>query len=338
MARRLPAEWETHASTVVAWPGRPQVWADRLHSGQDETCRLIEAVSKAEPVLVATNASQLDQVKACLGENPQVSVASIPLDDCWARDISPLFVVDTLEDSTVAVDFLFNAWGEKFQPHQADAAFGAALSSYLHLARTSVDLVLEGGSISTDGQGTAIIVETTVINTNRNPNHTKATIEEALRKNLSIEEVIWLPFGLLGDTDTDGHTDNVAVFCAPGRVLAQAPIGRLHPDNDRLAENLRRLRRARDVHGNQLEIVEIPWLPVSKMDGSRPCSYINSYPTNRSVLVPVTASDTDDRALDVISQAFDDLPPVPITSNALSYGGGGPHCMTMQVPAISARK
>lgn len=330
MGRRLPAEWEFHSATVVAWPGRSTVWGQHLGLGRSETLELVQAIAKSESVIIAVDPAHSNSVNAGAHSN-RVEAVEIPLDDCWARDISPLFAVED-EGTLTAVDFVFNAWGGKFSPHDRDAAFGAALSQHLDVSRHSIPLVFEGGSMTTDGQGTAIIVEPTVVNGNRNPDHTRGAVENLLHQELGITQVIWLPFGLLGDTDTDGHVDNVAVFCGPGRVLAQAPPLQTHPDADRLASNQRVLARARDASGRQLEVVDVPWLPVSPLDPHRPSSYINSYPTNESILVPVVGTASDEAAMQLIATAFVGREPIAIPSSALSVGGGGPHCMTMQVP------
>jgi agmatine deiminase len=330
--RRLPAEWEQHAATIVAWPGRPSVWGRHLDLGRVETLHLIQHIAEAEPVIVAASPSDRKELAGQLEGATGISLMPIPLDDCWARDIAPLFVVSDGTAELKAIDFNFNAWGQKFDPYDSDAGFGFAISRRLGIERTPVNLVMEGGSLTTDGRGTAIIVEPTVLNMNRNPERSKQCVEEILNLHLGIETFIWLPYGLLGDTDTDGHVDNVAAFCADGRVLVQVLTSTRHPDSERLAVNYEILSRSRDSSGRQLELVEIPWLPVSQLDGSRPSSYVNVYPTNRGVLVPTVGVETDDLALELISGAFGGRAAIPIGSNALSYGGGGPHCMTMQVP------
>jgi agmatine deiminase len=258
------------------------------------------------------------------------------LDDCWARDISPIFCISSGNGALAAVDFRFNSWGGKFEPYDSDADFGLVLSQKMGFERTAVQLVMEGGSFTTDGRGTAIIVEPTILNDNRNPGKVKGDVETVLNQHLGIDTVIWIPFGLLGDTDTDGHVDNVAVFCAQGRIMVQVAPSSGHCDAERLATDLQILSRARDSSGRQLEIVEIPWLPVSQIDVSRPCSYVNVYPTNTDVLVPTVGSDSDELALEIISQAFCGRSAVAIPSSALSYAGGGPHCMTMQIPSYAA--
>jgi agmatine deiminase len=332
-ATRLPAEWERHAATIVAWPGRPSVWEDHLSLGQAETMQLIQRVTEAEPVIVAASPVHYRELARKLDSISGTTLVTVPLDDCWARDISPVFTLSENRENPTAIDFRFNAWGEKFKPYSSDANFGQAFSEKLGFDRIAVELVMEGGSITTDGCGTAIIVEPTILNINRNPGIGKEEIEEIFSQYLGIETVIWIPFGLLGDTDTDGHVDNVVVFCGQGRIMVQVPPSPGHRDTKRLTANIEILTRARDSSGRQFEVVEVPWLPVSQIDASRPCSYVNVYPTNTSVLVPTVGTASDDLALELISEAFGGRSAIPILSNALSYAGGGPHCMTMQVPA-----
>jgi agmatine deiminase len=285
-------------------------------------------------VTIAASPQNYALLRERAGEN--IDVVSIPLDDCWARDISPLFVV--AGDVVVAKSFGFNSWGAKFEPAENDRNFGVAIARQLNMSVKTFDLVLEGGSVSTDGEGTAIIVEPTVLNENRNPGVTKREVEEILARSLGLGSIIWLPFGLLGDVDTDGHVDNVAVFCGAGRVLVQASPSSTHPDAERLKQNLRVLSKARDSSGRSLELVEVPWLPTSPFDDSRPSSYVNSYPGNEAVYVPVVGETTDDAALELVGQAFGKREPVAAKSSALSFGGGGPHCMTMQIPVLRKEK
>lgn len=318
----------------MAWPGRPGVWGPNLEVGRAETLALAAELATREPVTIAAAPQHyaiLRERAAC-----NIDVVSIPLDDCWARDISPLFVV--AEEGVRARNFGFNAWGGKFEPIDNDRNFGTALARHLGIASSTVNMVLEGGSVSTDGQGTAIIVEPTVLNDNRNPGVTRVDVEQILAGALGLGSIIWLPFGLLGDVDTGGHVDNVAVFCGPGRVLVQVSPSNAHPDAERLKQNLRILRKSRDSMGRPLELVEVPWLPASPFDQARPSSYVNSYPGNGAVYVPVVGETTDDAALELLGQAFGERLPVAVKSSALSFGGGGPHCMTMQIPESAKQK
>lgn len=330
-ARRLPAEWEPHLGTIVAWPGRAEVWGEHLDAGRHETLELVRAIARSEHVLLAVDPESKQSASPARGTN--VTTVPIPLDDCWARDISPLFAIGA--SGLVAVDFEFNAWGGKFVPHRKDAMFGLGVSDALGIQREDVALVLEGGSITTDGQGTAVLVEDTVLGSNRNPGVTREAVEAILQSSLGLETFIWLPYGLLGDTDTDGHVDNVAVFVRPGSLLVQvAPSGR-HEDAARLAVNRMVLQKARDAQGRQLSIIEVPWLPTSPFDNSRPCSYVNSYLTNDEVLVPTVGAPSDEQALAILGEAFGRTPRA-LPSAALSFGGGGPHCMAMNIPALAS--
>jgi agmatine deiminase len=329
-SRRLPGDWEQHRATVVAWPGRPSVWGPNLAQGRDETAHLIRSIARTEDVLIAVDPWHTDTLPADLRSHPRVLPLHLPLDDCWARDIAPMFVLDP---QPIAVDFGFNAWGGKFSPYDNDNALGARLTHALEMNYEHADLVLEGGSITTDGAGTAIIVEPTVVNPNRNPGLSRSEVEEALRDTLGLTHVIWLPYGLLDDTDTDGHVDNVAVFVDPTTVLAQAPPSRHHPDAARLRANLAILEQARTADGRQLTVATVRPLPASRLDPARPSSYINIYPCTGQVLVPTVGDVKDD---DEVGSLLTSLFPTRTISftpaDAIAYGGGGPHCMTMQIP------
>ncbi len=329
-----PAEWEPHQSSLVAWPGRPEVWGPHLALGRRETLRLIAAIARTEPVVVAAPPDQAPLIREQAG-GLAVTVLEMPVDDCWARDIAPLFALSAAGEVT-AVDFRFNAWGGKFHPFDADADFGRRVASTLGYSCVRSDLVLEGGSLSVDGMGTALLVQDTVLNDNRNPGWTREAVEDALHATLGVERVIWLPYGLLDDTDTDGHVDNVAVFVGPSTVLCQAPPTAAHPDHDRLVANLAVLKSARTATGSQLDLVEVPWLPVTPLAADRPASYVNTYLSNGQALVPVVGAPSDDAACRLIEHALPMRKVVPVPARALSYGGGGAHCMTMQIPLPNA--
>jgi agmatine deiminase len=328
MTGRWPAEWSTHLETLVVWPGRPEVWEPHLVGARREFRHLVEVIAHHEPVRVIVPSldpatlRDLDVPYA----NPNVKLLDLATDDSWARDIAPLFVQDAT-DAETAMCFRFNGWGGKFTPHCKDAAFGRRLAEVLGVPHRDLGLVLEGGSLDVDGLGTAIAVEPTILNDNRNPGATRAEVEALLRESLGVETVIWLPYGLIDDVDTDGHVDNVARFVAPGHVIAQARGG-CKQDDEQLAENLAVIKAARDFSGARLHVIEMPWLPYSDLGSPRPASYCNFYFVNGAVLLPITGSETDGLAATLLHDATQ-LPVVPIHASLLAHGGGGVHCVAM---------
>jgi agmatine deiminase len=225
------------------------------------------------------------------------------------------------------VHFRFNAWGEKFLPYDRDAAVGRLVAERLADSVTEAPLVLEGGSIISDGRGTILTTEQCLLNPNRNPELDRDGIEAALGEYLGAERVVWLGDGLAEDRDTDGHIDLIAALVAPDRVLLQT-VEEGNPNFERCAENRRRLEAAR------FEVLELPFLPYADVAGEAVAAgYMNFYICNGAVIVPVAGAPTDEPSLAIIEAAYPDREVVPVPGVVLAYGGGGPHCITQQVPA-----
>jgi agmatine deiminase len=256
----------------------------------------------------------------------RVTVLELPLDDSWLRDCGPIYVFDG-DGRRAAVHFRFNAWGEKFAPWARDAAVGGLAAAALGDPVREAPIVLEGGSVHGDGAGTLITTEQCLLHPSRNPKLGRDEIEAALREWLAVERIVWLGDGLVEDRDTDGHIDLVAAFTAPGQVLLQtAPAG--DPNHEATAENGARLRAA------GIDVVQLPWLPRLEMAGEPlAASYMNFYLCNGGVIVPVCGMETDGEALALIGECYPGRDVVGVPGAVLAYGGGGPHCITQQVPA-----
>jgi agmatine deiminase len=329
---RMPAEWERHERCLMGWPSRAELWGERLERAKLDYAAVANAIADHEPVLMLARREDVITARsACAGA---VEVIELPLDDSWLRDSGPLFAREA-SGALVGVDFTFNAWGEKFRPYEQDARLAARLLERLGIPRRPVALVLEGGAITVDGQGTLITTESVLCNPNRNPGRSRDEIEAVLGQALGAERVIWLTDGLVEDRDTDGHVDNVCHFLSPGRVIVQAVTD---PDNvnfERLAANRDQLRSATDARGRRLEVLELPQLPYLP-DGDRPtvAPYLNFYLANGAVIVPVSDPRTDADALAIISAALPDRVVVPVPGATLAHGGGGVHCITQQQPAV----
>ncbi len=248
----------------------------------------------------------------------------MPLDDSWLRDCGPIYTYDG--GRRIAVHFVFNAWGEKFAGWDRDAAVGRLIAQRLGDKVREAPIVLEGGSIVTDGQGTLLTTEQCLLHPSRNPTLSRGQIEAQLRASLGVERIVWLGRGLIEDRDTDGHVDLIAAFTEPGRVLLQT-VAPDNPNYDNCEANRARLRDA------GIEVTELPLLPYAEVAGEPiAASYLNLYICNRGVIVPVAGAQTDERALEIIAAAFPGREVVSVPGLVLAYGGGGPHCITQQVP------
>ena len=238
----MPAEWSKHELTLMAWPARIELWGDGLAEAKAEYAAVARAIAAFEPVLMVAPNGCAQEVRDACGEG--VEVIELPIDDSWMRDSGPIFV--TAPDGRRAgVDFRFNGWGEKFAPYDRDDAMNRALLPRLGIERLAADLVLEGGSISVDGEGTLIATEQCLLHPQPQSRRWRgARSRSGCARYLGIEQVVWIAHGLLEDHDTDGHVDNVAQFVAPGVVLAQTVDDPADPNHERMAENVQRLRDA----------------------------------------------------------------------------------------------
>lgn len=324
----MPAEWAQHERTIMGWPCRAELWGGRLGQAKADYAATANAVAAFEPLtMICADAQDADEARAALAG--EVEVVELAIDDSWLRDSGPIFVLDA-DGARAGVHFGFNSWGEKFTPYDADAAVGGLLIDRLGDRRYEAPFVLEGGSVAVDGEGTLLTTEQCLLHPNRNPDLAREEIEQGLRDFLGVERVVWLGQGLVEDRDTDGHVDLIAAFIRPGVVLAQStPRGT--PSSERMADNRSRLVAA------GLEVVDFPILPVLEIAGEDVAvSHLNFYLCNGAVIVPVAGADSDAEALERIGAAYPGREVVGVPGGVIAFGGGGPHCITQQVPAAGA--
>jgi agmatine deiminase len=308
----------------MGWPCRTELWGPTLDQARRDYAAVANAIAAFEPVTMIANPGpdSASARAACAGG---VEIVELALDDSWLRDCGPIYVRDD-DGHRVGVHFGFNAWGEKFVGFDHDAAVGRLIAERLGDPVREAGMVLEGGSILTDGAGVLLTTEQCLLNPNRNPELDRGEIERRLGALLGVREVVWLGAGLVEDRDTDGHVDLIAAFTAPQRVLLQS-VGPDNPNAANCADNARRLRD----HG--IEVIDLPFLPYAEVAGERvAASYMNFYICNGGVIVPVAQAASDPDALAIIADAFPGREVVPVDGRVLAYGGGGPHCITQQVP------
>jgi len=315
----MPPEWAPHERTLMAWPCRRELWGARIADAKAEYAGVANAIAAFEPVTMVCGSPQdAADARAALGAGCEI--VELPIDDSWLRDSGPVFV--TGDGRRAGVHFGFNAWGEKFTPYDKDAAVGARLVELLGDELLSVPLVLEGGSIAVDGAGTLITTEQCLLHPNRNPDLSRIAIERALLDALGQERVVWLGDGLVEDRDTDGHVDLICVPLAPGRVLLQsAPPG--DANHDAMVENAQRCVAA------GIEVV--PFEPLARTDIAT-LSYMNLYLCNGAAIVPLAGTAEDEAALARLQALVTDRELVGVPALTIAAGGGGPHCITQQVP------
>jgi agmatine deiminase len=308
----------------MGWPCRRELWGATMGQAREDYATVANAVAAFEPVTMIANAGA-DASDARAACTAAVEVVELPLDDSWLRDCGPIYVFS--DGKRVAIHFGFNAWGEKFSPYDSDAAVGGLIAARLGDRVCDGGIVLEGGSILCDGEGVLLTTEQCLLNPNRNPALTRDEIEAVLRERLGIERVVWLGRGLVEDLDTDGHVDLIAAFVAPAKALLQT-VDSGNPNYESCEENRSRLTAA------GIEALELPYLPYVEVAGERVAAgYLNLYICNGGVIVPVSGTDSDADALAIIRGAFPGREIVSVPGAVLAYGGGGPHCITQQVPA-----
>lgn len=326
----MPAEWTPHARCWMEWPARAETWGDGIEQAREAYGEVANAIARFEPVTIITKPKNVAEVSLQTGAG--IATFSLPHDDSWMRDNGPTFVVDG-QGNVAGVHWRWNAWGNQYPDHERDAAVGQAVLEHLGMRRYAAPIVMEGGAIHTDGEGTILTTESVVLNPNRNPGVSREEMERILCGYLGGRKVIWLGGGLQDD-ETGGHVDNIACFARPGVVLALSSTDPSDGNYATLADNIARLRDATDAQGRTLEVVEIEQPRARRLpDGRRMAlSYINFYIANGGVVMPAFEDPQDDRAFDALSRAFPDREIVQVPALDIVRGGGGIHCITQQQP------
>jgi agmatine deiminase len=321
----MPAEWTPHQATLMEWPTttRAEFWGDLFERATADFAAVAKAVAAFEPVIMVADPAQGAQARAMCGDG--VEILPIPIDDSWMRDNGPIFVTDG-QGGIALVDFAFNSWGEKYLPYDRDAKVPAAIAAHLGMRRYEAPMVLEGGSFFVDGEGTLLTTEQCLLHPNRNPGMTRDQIEQTLGDYLGVSRVIWLGKGHPLDRDTDGHIDGIAQFVRPGVIMLDAPQDPSDPNHAAAEENLARLRAAHDAAGRSIEVV------VFEAGTPSSTAYLNHYLVNGGVIVPADGEPGDEWALEQLRTAYTDREVVTVPGRTILAGGGGPHCITQQVP------
>ncbi|MFK7938812.1 MAG: agmatine/peptidylarginine deiminase [Roseovarius sp.] len=326
---KMPAEWAPHARTWMMWPCRTQVWDDMEETRRNYTA-VAHAVRRFEPLTMLVHPDDKADAQAMLGSD--IDLLSAPIDDSWARDAGPNFLVHS-DGRHAGVSFRFNAWGGKYAPYDGDDAASDAILEAAGLKRYQSDLVAEGGGISVDGEGTILTTTSCFPNANRNPDWTRDQIEAELMQALGGTKVIWLPGNVL-ETETDGHVDGIAQFMAPGVVLIEGPGPADDPFHDINKANIATMQGQTDAKGRDIKLVQIPDAANAEGDHALFCrSYVNSYLCNGAVIMPSYNIPEDDMVADVFRDLFPTREIVQVPIPSIAIGGGGIHCITQQQPA-----
>ncbi|MCF4166604.1 agmatine deiminase [Zavarzinia compransoris] len=348
---RMPGEFEPHQGCWMVWPERPDNWRDGAKPAQDAFAAVASAIAEGEPVTVLASGRQFVNARRQLPRHIRVIEASS--NDSWCRDTGPTFVTDD-KGRLRGVDWGFNAWGGLYSPSDLDDLVAAKILEVERVPRYRAPLILEGGSIHVDGEGTVLTTEECLLNPNRNPHLSRAEIEGHLRDYLNVETVIWLGPGVFED-ETDGHIDNLACYVKPGVVALTWTEDRDDPQYEISRDALDRLSHARDAKGRGIEVVKLP-APgplfataeeaasvdfgglddeggMERGGGHRLAgSYANFYIGNGVVVLPLLDPKTDAAAVEIVARLFPTRRVIPVPGREILLGGGNVHCITQQQP------
>ncbi len=339
----MPAEWEKHDATWLAWPHDPLTFPNRVNKVENAYLKIIMALSKSEEVnLFVTDLTMRSRVKKLLEHNgidlQKINFYVWEYADVWFRDYGPIFVLNKDKKQLAFVHWVFNSWGEKYEELIKDTQIPYIISQRLQLNNFKPGIVLEGGSVDVNGKGTLITTEQCLLNKNRNPDLSKTDVEVYLSNYFGINNIIWLKSGVAGD-DTDGHIDNLARFVNPRTILCAYEEDESDENQLALKENYNTLANSADQDGKKFKVIKVP-MPspiISNVRGKKtrlPASYLNFYISNKTVLVPTYKQKTDRTALKIIQKAFPKRKVIGIDSTDIIYGMGAIHCITQQQPTV----
>lgn len=324
----MPGEWTEHSCCWMAWPCREGLWANAQRTQQAYT-DVANAIARFEPVNMLVPTHKLEATRALL--NDGVEIVEMPIDDSWARDSGPNFLVNAAGELAGST-WEFNAWGGKYHPYDQDALMGSRILEFAGAREYPSKLVAEGGGVTVDGEGTVITTESCFLNKNRNPNWTREEVEAELCRSLGAEKVVWIP-GDVTDTETDGHIDGIAAFIEPGRVLVEINPDKTDPHYHIGQINTAALKNQKDARGRelQLEFIQEGIYHPGVWNGG--CSsYVNAYLANGAVIVPGYGYERDGAAVTTYRKLYPKREIVQVQIHDIAVGGGGVHCITQQQP------
>jgi len=337
---RMPPEWNPHSGTWLSWPKDPETWPGRVSQVEEIFLQIIAALAPNEMVNLLVDDEETEnrvRSRCSVPKGKEIRFLLFPTVDSWIRDYGPNFLIN--DDGKLAYnDWIFNAWGNKYDGHKLDNSVPSQLENILSVLRFQPGIVLEPGAIDVNGAGVVLTTEQCLLNPNRNPDLDRATTENYLKEYLGIQKVLWLGEGTAGD-DTDGHIDEIARFVSPTAIVCAVEEDPLDANYEPLRENLKRLKSMTDTRGRPFEIVTLPMPGVvggtstSTRDLDRlPASYANFYIANNVVLAPVFGHANDARAVETLQGVFSNRRVIPINCEPLVWGMGTIHCVTQQQP------
>lgn len=333
----FPAEWHPHQATWLSWPVNQDTWP-RLQEMLPDYAAFVALISKGEDVHInLPSGPARDHAQKLIAEAgadlSKIHFHEKLANDAWCRDHGPSILVKKGTTERLVLDWEYNAWGGKYPPFDADNAVPQYVAEQLGLPFHSPGIVLEGGSVDFNGAGTVLTTTHCLLNPNRNPHLSQAQIEDYLRDNFGVEQVLWLGDGIVGD-DTDGHVDDITRFVNENTVITVVESNPEDENYQPLQDNLRALEQMTLINGQKLNIVQLPMPSPLIVDGERlPASYGNFYICNAGVIVPIFNDPNDKVALEILQDLFKDRPVIGLDSTRIVWGLGSFHCLSQQIAA-----
>lgn len=350
----MPGEYEPHEGCIMIWPERPGSWGRGAGRARKAFAAVAEAIADSEKVIMLAGKDTVSQARLQL--SGRIEVVEMESDDSWARDVAPTFVINK-EGLVRGVDWQFNAWGGRVDGLYAewekdDFVASRFCGRFSYERYDAHPFVMEGGAIHSDGEGTVLVTEACLLSAGRNPELSKAEIEQKLNLYLGAEKVIWLKSGIYGD-ETNEHVDNVCAFVRPGEVVLAWTDDPGDPQYQLSQSDLEILERETDAKGRRffVHLLPIPKNPVciteedlegmefepgedEREAGERlAASYVNFYISNGGIILPQFGDENDGTAIRILKECFPERTIYPVYSRDILTGGGNIHCITQQIPA-----
>ena len=336
----FPAEFAPHVATWLSWPHKEASWPGKIHMIFPSYVKFIKELTKGELVRinVVDEAMKLFALNKLEKGNVDLSMVEFffnPTNDAWCRDHGPAFLINPASlQKKVIIDWNYNAWGNKYPPFDLDDVVPTLIGKYFDIPVFNPGIIMEGGSVEFNGNGTVMTSTACLLNPNRNPQLNQEQIEEYLCNYYGMEQVLWVDEGIIGD-DTDGHIDDTVRFVNEDTVITVIEENKNDENYALLQHNLRQLKAMRLLNGKQLNIVELPMPDELIYEDQRlPCSYANFYIANKSVIVPTFRSARDEKAMQIIQDCFPGREVVGIDSTDIIWGLGSFHCLSQQEPFV----
>lgn len=349
-------EYRVHDGTIVMYPFRNDIWRDNAIHMQKYVCNLVEIISRYEKAYLFCEEPFVKDMRTLYLNNSNVVIIPAKYDDIWARDVGPSFV--RINNCIKCVDWKFNAWGGikegSYFPWHNDDSFASFVANYFSLECNRAPIVVEGGGIISDGNGTIFTTRSVLLNRNRNPFKTKENIENILLQTTGASRVIWIDQGLVLD-ETNGHIDNLLSFVNQKELCLAWTDDLNNPNYKRLNKTFKLLTGLKNLNGEEYTIHRIPLPPIQYMTAAEssglkrtdslerragdvlPASYLNFYLLNNAVLIPAFGCMTDEVVLELFKKIFNDREIIQVYSREPLLGGGGIHCILHEVPLFLRR-